>query len=477
MYKCKRAWPIWLYEKYFEWLGACKAHEKGVALRPLHTSLLIVFFTSFMLLGHMIIAIYTMKTPLAACLVILFTMLHFMTPFLFRLSANLSLVVSVGLGVGLLNVANYAVFSQGFSTHIVIWCALLPLIAALCIGRRSALLWTAIVALFLGSLIRIESYGILPLGGIDSDANRLMEAFTVYGWMLACILVLYMVSELQAEVEGQLRSRNETINHCLSVITHDVSNSLSVLNSATYLYQRSCSVKPKERSSKEVEKLFQKMNMACSSIGSVISSVQALKESKRRKMSESPAELGSCLQSCKRLLQDQLKEKKIELKIELGHAANEVVAVDSGVFTHHILMNALINAIKFSYENSLIRVSAEVIGKRLVLSVRDCGVGMETSQIKALYEGKVMQPRFGTRGERGTGLGLLIMKKFLDVCGAKLMIYSRKSAGNDDRNGTEVRMIFPRCLLARASQANDTSPSELIMKSSESYKWHQMAKS
>lgn len=104
-----------------------------------------------------------------------------------------------------------------------------------------------------------------------------------------------------------------------------------------------------------------------------------------------------------------------------------------------ILNNLLSNAIKFTPDNGTISVATKVDeGNRILLSVRDTGIGMSEDDI-----GKVLEP-FEQIGDaysqryKGTGLGLYICSNFMQSFGGALEIKS------DTGKGTTVTLQFPQ---------------------------------
>jgi signal transduction histidine kinase len=113
--------------------------------------------------------------------------------------------------------------------------------------------------------------------------------------------------------------------------------------------------------------------------------------------------------------------------------ANEIV-LDKKVLKH-ILFNLISNAIKFSPEGRPIEVSLEVNRACLILSVKDHGLGISEEDQKHLFE------RF-FRGQnvtniQGTGLGLNIVSKYVEILNGRIGVQSRLE------EGTIFRVEFP----------------------------------
>lgn len=95
-----------------------------------------------------------------------------------------------------------------------------------------------------------------------------------------------------------------------------------------------------------------------------------------------------------------------------------------------ILYNLIDNAIKFSPENGLIEICTDVLGDKVSISVTDSGRGISIADQRKLFEPFTQLDRFESREQPGTGLGLVIVKKFVEMHGGKVKVESRIGEGS-----------------------------------------------
>ena len=119
--------------------------------------------------------------------------------------------------------------------------------------------------------------------------------------------------------------------------------------------------------------------------------------------------------------------------IELKCEGNELVYLDKGLL-RNILINLLSNAIKYSAENSQIEVYVEHTPDMVQIIIKDSGIGISEEDLKHMTD------RFfrGTNAIniQGTGLGLHIVKKYLEVMNGNINFASKL------KKGTEVTLTF-----------------------------------
>lgn len=95
-----------------------------------------------------------------------------------------------------------------------------------------------------------------------------------------------------------------------------------------------------------------------------------------------------------------------------------------------VLRNLLTNAIKFSEAGDLIEVAAKLDGENYIVSVKDNGVGISPEVQKILFEKTSGYSTRGTANEKGTGLGLILCKEFVERNGGRIWLESELGKGS-----------------------------------------------
>ncbi len=155
---------------------------------------------------------------------------------------------------------------------------------------------------------------------------------------------------------------------------------------------------------------------------------------------DQPFDLRDCVADSLRTLAARAHEKKLELIFEVESNVPEMISGDSGRL-RQILLNLAGNAIKFTHEGDItVRIAlAENTGSsvsdarpadlRLLFSVQDTGIGIETAQQRSIFEPFTQADNSSTRQYGGTGLGLTICRKLVGLMDGHISLESEKGTG------------------------------------------------
>ena len=125
-------------------------------------------------------------------------------------------------------------------------------------------------------------------------------------------------------------------------------------------------------------------------------------------------------------LQMQAKSKGVNLKMNV----NEDVVVYADVNTlSFIIRNITSNAIKFSSENDIVSLFAYNKDSKIHIEISDTGVGISEDNLKRLFKVEESFSTHGTNHEKGTGLGLIVCKEFIEKNYGTISVKSKLGSG------------------------------------------------
>lgn len=127
------------------------------------------------------------------------------------------------------------------------------------------------------------------------------------------------------------------------------------------------------------------------------------------------------------LLQPLADKKSISLIDNITDGVN--IFADSNMILT-IFRNLITNAIKFTPTSGKITLDVKIEHNYCFISIADTGVGMNEETIEKLFRIDTKVSELGTEKEKGTGLGLILCKEFVEKHGGKIWVESRKGEGS-----------------------------------------------
>ncbi|TGC09406.1 sensor histidine kinase [Methanolobus halotolerans] len=95
-----------------------------------------------------------------------------------------------------------------------------------------------------------------------------------------------------------------------------------------------------------------------------------------------------------------------------------------------ILYNLISNAIKFTPENGHVTIEAKISGSFVQISITDTGIGIPKNDMDKLFQPFKQLNPYLTREYAGTGLGLALVKKFVEMHGGNIRVESKVGEGS-----------------------------------------------
>jgi two-component system CheB/CheR fusion protein len=131
-----------------------------------------------------------------------------------------------------------------------------------------------------------------------------------------------------------------------------------------------------------------------------------------------------------------VSKKKIEMLLEIAEDLPNIEADELKV--KEIMYNLISNAVKFTPESGKIGMRAKKADSEIEIMVWDTGVGIAPENMKKIFEGFFRVDTPYSRVTEGTGLGLPLSKKLVELHGGKLTVESEGL-----NCGTSVKFTLP----------------------------------
>lgn len=272
----------------------------------------------------------------------------------------------------------------------------------------------------------LQSYA-LPLTEPDGEINQVM-------------LVTQDITDRKNAVEDMRnalekeRSLNELKSRFVSVASHEFRTPLGTILSSVSLISKYNEPGDQEKRTKHISRI----KSAVVNLTGILNDFLSLSKLEEGKVSYNPVII-DLKEICEEVKEEMQVTAKAGQNILLSNTGNQTCILMDKQILKNILINLTSNAIKYSPENENIGISTDNANGKLTIRVTDHGIGIPVEDQKHLFD------TFFRAGNvtniQGTGLGLNIVKKYVDMLKGSIDFKSKPDQGTE----------FTICLYSDAS--------------------------
>jgi signal transduction histidine kinase len=294
------------------------------------------------------------------------------------------------------------------------------------------------IALFGAALMLISEVVIFPGIGIKiTEEVRFMDQVAnVFGSVSITILAMYFLLKFNDEVQEKLKiqsedyerinqhllSSNNTKTRLFSIISHDLRNPLiSIKSSVSVIREPEF---PEDQKSALLEELEKRVDYAMNLMNNLL--IWSRTQLNGIQFQPEILELSELTKQVLHQMEAMAILKKVSLQMNFSHVP-VLVNVDRNMI-EITLRNLISNAIKFTQPGGFVRIHGTILNGKFITTVADSGVGIETEALEKIRN-QVFYTTPGTEKEKGSGLGLMLSREFLQRHESDLMIDSSPGAG------------------------------------------------
>lgn len=267
----------------------------------------------------------------------------------------------------------------------------------------------------------------------DAGVHKWSVGFAIKMLIIIVVIVIFIVLNLRViRLFEELHKANETKDKFLALIAHDIKGPIG--NGALLL-----DITIGNRKSILKDELFEVVTVLRDSMKNMYDLLEDLINwamLQKQQMIFRPVEIDTTtiLSECLNVLNPIAEMKKIKI-IFYNQESFPLFADKQMMIT--VFRNFISNSIKFTNEGGIIKIIAAKNDSKIKISVEDTGVGIAKERIEKLFNIYGQESTFGTKSEKGTGLGLIICKEFVEKNGGKIQVKSEIG------KGTTFTVILP----------------------------------
>jgi PAS domain S-box-containing protein len=225
--------------------------------------------------------------------------------------------------------------------------------------------------------------------------------------------------------ELKLKELNATKDKFFSIIAHDMMNPVNALLGFSSLALESISNMDFEKSLKYTSMIDQLSNQISGLFQNLLLWSRA--QSGNIRFQPVQTNISELITESISILVPMAQKK--EISISVSASENLSCNLDRNMI-ETVVRNLVQNAIKFSYPHNMIKITAEEVENKILISIVDHGTGMSPSVLNNLFSIDKAQSQKGTENESGTGLGLIVCKEFIHLHKGEIRVISEPEKGS-----------------------------------------------
>ena len=257
--------------------------------------------------------------------------------------------------------------------------------------------------------------------------HRFSQLIMITGILIALIfsVTIYWFYKKIRKKNLELKETNAAKDKLFAVIAHDLrgptGNLAAFLEHINETYD--------EHSPEELQKILLTLFKSAENVSLLLENLLIWAQSQLNKIEFKPGEqkLTDLLQTSIKGLQQTADNKEINISLELN---DRIYVLADATMVQVIVRNILSNAIKFTNRGgSVIIRSAPVNKNSAVISITDSGIGIEKEKLSKIFDMSGTFHTAGTENEKSTGLGLILVRDFVEKNNGTLTINSQINKG------------------------------------------------
>ncbi|SCH18095.1 Non-motile and phage-resistance protein [uncultured Clostridium sp.] len=271
---------------------------------------------------------------------------------------------------------------------------------------------------------------------IDAYTEELITAIITF--LILCLIIAFLINQqkINKDINKKLQESkeiaekaNEAKSNFITNISHELRTPVNVISSSSQLIKRNLEIKGeinKESLISNINMIQQNSSRLIRLINNIIDVTKSDKGSSCINLQNT--EIISLIEDTVLSVVPFAENKNLNLILDTD-VEELIMAVDIDKI-ERIILNLLSNAIKFSYDKGTILTHIGIEEDNLIFSVEDEGIGIKEESLSKIFEKFVQIDDSLTRLNEGSGIGLAIVKSFVDLHNGSIDVKSEYQKGS-----------------------------------------------
>ena len=258
---------------------------------------------------------------------------------------------------------------------------------------------------------------------LDEDAREIME---LVSYPISRAIERAIIDEEKQKFTEKLQDLNKAKDKFFSIISHDLKSPFnSILGFTEILREQNTILEDEER-----EQIFNSLYTSTRNIYNLLNNLLHYSRFQAGlvEFDPHPIQLLEVIKQNINILEGTALKKQIYL---INNLKEEIIVLSDAEMLNSILRNLINNAIKFTRESGEISINASIETGFAKIKVTDSGIGMNKETMAGLFKINSKKSTLGTNKEEGTGLGLLLVKEFVEKNGGQIFVKSEVGKGSE----------------------------------------------
>lgn len=273
--------------------------------------------------------------------------------------------------------------------------------------------------------IEDEYYALFTVEDVTGLTKKILDYKSMRDKALEEIEQRKVVEQKLLESQKELQNLNATKDKFFSIIAHDLKNPISAFKGITDLLNKSFD----DFSDDELKEFIDDISVSSKQLFKLLDNLLMWSRTQTGKMKIifDNIDLYSIVESNISLMNLNAEDKKIEL---INNIPFDTFVYGDYNMLQTVVRNLISNAIKFTNTGGTVTINSFDNEDHLLVSVTDNGVGMSNEIIEKLFRIDTQITVVGTKNEKGTGLGLILCKEFIEKNNGKIWVESEINKGS-----------------------------------------------